>query len=180
MIRTVPAPTRSRPPSRTAVTALAVAVLAGVAPAPVPAHAQEAAAGGASATPEAAVASLFDAMRAADSARARPLFHPEATLARPVEEASGVVLQRVPLQGFLDAIGSAEPGSLDERVGEVRVRRDGRLATAWMDYAFYLDGELHHCGVNAFQLYRTEAGWKIFGIADTSRTEGCAEEWGAD
>ncbi len=131
-------------------------------------------------TPAGAVERLFDAMRNADSARARQLFHPEATLARPVERDSGVVLRRVAVDRFLATIGSAEPGSLDEKIGEIRVRRDGRLATAWMEYVFYLDGELHHCGVNAFQLYRAEGGWKIFGIADTSRTEGCAEEWSAD
>lgn len=139
---------------------------------PAPAPAQRAATELPS-SPEGAVEALFDAMRHADSARARQLFHPGATLARPVESDSGVVLRTVPLEGFLGAIGSAEPGSLDEKIGEVRVRRDGRLAAAWMDYVFYLDGELHHCGVNAFQLYRTDGGWKIFGIADTSRTEGC-------
>ena len=47
-----------------------------------------------------------------------------------------------------------------------------------MRYAFYLDGELHHCGVNAFQLVRTADGWAAFSIADTSREEGC--DWPPD
>lgn len=129
------------------------------------------------ATPEAAVKELFDGMRAADSARVRRLFEPGTALARPAESEDGVTVERVPIDRFLSAVGGAEPGQLDERIRGLEVRRDGRLATAWMEYAFFLDGELHHCGVDAFQLYRSEQGWKVFGLADTSRTEGCREEW---
>lgn len=129
------------------------------------------------ATPEAAVQELFDAMRAADSARARRLFEPGSTLARPVETDDGVTVQRVSLDQLLAAVGGAEPGQLDERIRGLEVRQDGPLATAWMEYAFFFEGELHHCGVDAFQLYRSERGWKVFGLADTSRTEGCRDAW---
>lgn len=131
-------------------------------------------------TPEAAVTALFDAMRAADSARVRKLVEPGAELARPVDTEHGTALRRVPVEQFIAAVGSAEPGQFDERVRNLDIRRDGALATAWMEYAFHLDGELHHCGVNAFQLYRTGSGWKIFGLADTSRAEGCSQEWEGD
>jgi hypothetical protein len=77
------------------------------------------------------------------------------------------------VQGWLDAIGGAEPGQLEEKTWDLEVHRDGRLASAWMRYAFYLDGELHHCGVNAFQLFRRNGGWQVFGVSDTSREEGC-------
>lgn len=160
-------------------TLASLALLAALAAVASPARAQERPAGDSPASPEEAVTALFDAMRAADSARARALFHPEATLSRPVEGDSGVALQRVPLEAFLAAVGGAEPGQLDERIGPVRVQRDGRLATAWMAYTFLLDGSVHHCGVNAFQLFRGDRGWEIFGIADTSRTEGCREEPGS-
>lgn len=123
--------------------------------------------------PEAAVRGLFDAMRAADSAAARRYLHPEARLHRPVEEEGQPALQASGVEGWLQAIGGAEPGQLDEEIWDLEIRRDGRLATAWMRYAFYLDGEMHHCGVNAFQLVRTADGWAAFSIADTSREEGC-------
>ena len=124
-------------------------------------------------TPEAAVRGLFDAMRAADSTAARRYLHPEARLHRPVEEEGQPALRVSGVEGWLEAIGGAEPGQLDEEILGLEIRRDGRLATAWMHYAFYLDGELHHCGVNAFQLVRTADGWEAFSIADTSREEGC-------
>lgn len=134
---------------------------------------------GGAATPEAAVRGLFDAMRAGDSAAARQLLHPEARLHRPVREDGGAALSVSGIGGWLEAIGGAEPGQLDEKIWGLEVRTDGRLATAWMRYAFYLDGQLHHCGVNAFQLVRLEGGWRAFGIADTSREEGCEGPPGA-
>jgi len=123
--------------------------------------------------PEAAIRGLFDAMRAADSAAARRYLHPESRLHRPVEEEGQPGLRTSGVEGWLQAIGGAEPGQLDEEIWDLEIRRDRRLATAWMRYAFYLDGELHHCGVNAFQLVRTADGWAAFSIADTSREEGC-------
>lgn len=144
-------------------------LLAGAAPSPA---AGQADAGGAD-TPEAAVRGLFDAMRSADSAAARRLLHADARLQRPVRREGAAALQVSDVGGWLDAIGGAEPGSLDEKIRDLRVRTDGDLATAWMRYALYVDGELHHCGVNAFQLVRLDGGWKAFSIADTSRREGC-------
>ncbi len=60
------------------------------------------------------------------------------------------------------------------------MRRDGRLATAWMQYAFYLEDDLHHCGVNAFQLVRLDDGWVAFSIADTRREQVCEAPPGED
>ena len=151
-----------------ALLAAALALLA----LPAPAPSQQPDAAGA-ATPEAAVRGLFDAMRSADSAAARNYLHPDARLQRPVEEDGEQALSVSGVGGWLRSIGGAEPGQLDEEIWDLEVRRDGRLATAWMQYAFYLDGELHHCGVNAFQLVRLEDGWVAFSIADTSREQGC-------
>ena len=50
---------------------------------------------------------------------------------------------------------------------------DGRLASAWMEFAFYLGENLSHCGVNSMQLYRTDEGWKIVYLADTNRPPTC-------
>ena len=78
---------------------------------------------------------------------------------------------------FLAAVAAA-PVTYDERLGEVEVRADGDLATAWMPYRFYAGDQFSHCGVNAMQLVRdgesgSGAGWRIVQIIDTRRTEGC-------
>jgi len=119
------------------------------------------------------VRALFDGMRAGDTTAMRALVHPETRLARPVREAGGVRLSLDPVEAWLEGVGRASGRSLDERTWDVEVRVRGDLATAWMDYAFYLDGELSHCGVNAFQLYRSDAGWKVFQVADVAKREGC-------
>lgn len=123
---------------------------------------------------EAVVRGLFDAMRDADSAAARALFHPDARLSGPVEKEGEVLLRTSPVGPFLEAVGGAEE-QWDERIADLEIRVHGRLATAWMDYVFHLGGDLSHCGVNAMQLYRSTEGWKIFQIADTRRTDGCPD-----
>lgn len=122
----------------------------------------------------AVVDGLFDAMRGGDRAAAEALFHPDAVLGGPVQTDEGVGLRMSGVQGFLEAIGNAEQ-EWDERIWNVEIRTDSELATAWMSYAFYLDGEFSHCGVNAFQLVRSDDGWKIFVISDTRRQDDCGE-----
>ena len=39
----------------------------------------------------------------------------------------------------------------------------GLIATVWAPYDFWIDGKLSHCGIDAFDLIKTEDGWKIAG-----------------
>ncbi len=121
---------------------------------------------------------LFDAMRAADSAAVRAAFHPDLKLmASSGQRQDGVPLVRFgDLDGFMEAVGGASPGDLDEQIGEPEIRIDDNLATVRTPYAFYLKGQLSHCGVNVFLIARTSFEWKIVGLADTRRMQGC-EEW---
>lgn len=153
----------------------AVLALASLPTLPAPAAAQDGSPASDAEAVERVIRDLFDAMAAGDSAAAREQFAAEARLERTVTSDGETRLQVVAVEDFLASIGGAGPGRLEEEIWDVRVRVDGKLATAWMPYRFYLDGAFHHCGVNAFRLYETSDGWKIFGIADTSRTEGCPE-----
>jgi hypothetical protein len=58
---------------------------------------------------------------------------------------------------------------LDEQIWDLEIQVDDRLATAWMKFAFFRSEEFSHCGVNAMMLFKDTDGWKIFGLADTSR-----------
>lgn len=147
--------------------ALAASACAGHTPAPAPVSpADEAAV-------MATVQRLFDAMRAGDSTAARSVFHPEATLAS-VSVREGVpVVQRSPVDRFVQAVGAPHEQVWDERIWNPEVRIDGDLATVWMNYAFFLGDRFSHCGVNTFQLIRTSEGWKTFHLADTRRQSPC-------
>ncbi len=120
---------------------------------------------------------LFDAMRGADSAAARRAFHPELLrLASSGEREGTPAVGFGEVERFVRSIGGAAPGDLDERIGEAEIRVDDNLATVFTPYAFHYKGQLSHCGVNVFLVARTADGWKIVGLADTRRGQGC-EEW---
>ncbi|ALJ01411.1 hypothetical protein DC20_12090 [Rufibacter tibetensis] len=123
---------------------------------------------------EAAVVRLFDGMRAGDSTMARSVLAANARLLSVGAGKDGIVMPReTPINKFVEMIGQNHPQALDERIWNVKVNVDGDLATLWCDYAFYVGDTFSHCGADAFQLYRSPQGWKIFVISDTRRKEGC-------
>ena len=138
--------------------------------APAPAAAQD----GEEAAVMAVVEAMFDAMRAGDSAAMRAVLHPTATGASAsVRDGVSTLTREESLDGFVQAVGTPHEEVWDERIWDTEVRVDGNLATAWMKYAFYAGEEFSHCGVDAFQLFKGEDGWKVFHVADTRRREGC-------
>lgn len=124
-----------------------------------------------------AVAStLFDAMRARDTAAVRSLFAPGARLVGLRTRADGsVVFQQLTVDQFVSFIGRDTRGEWLERAFHPEIRMSGTLATIWADYDFHLGGVFSHCGVDSLQLLRFEDGWKIVSLADTYVTTGCPE-----
>jgi cyanophycinase len=116
---------------------------------------------------------LFDAMRAADSAAARPLFHPQARLFVPDTRNGESVVNVSSLEDFLRSIAGSNR-QFDERFNNPEVRVDGNLAMVWTPYDFYRGERFSHCGIDAFHFARAGSGWVILQIAYNRRTEGCA------
>lgn len=54
-----------------------------------------------------------------------------------------------------------------ERGFEPVVQVAGHLASVWLPYDFYTNGEWSHCGVDVFILLRTDEGWRIASLAWT-------------
>ena len=73
---------------------------------------------------------------------------------------------------FINSIVNA-PAEPRERMWDPEVRIDGDLATLWAPYDFHLGDRFSHCGVDALQLVRTDAGWRIASIAYTVHREDC-------
>jgi len=117
---------------------------------------------------------LFDGMRAGDSTAVRATFHPALTLQSVGIRDGATMMQEGSADQFVQAVGQPHEQVWDERIWDVVIHVDDPLATAWMNYAFYLGEELSHCGVNAFRFLRGADGWKILSIIDTRRREGCA------
>ncbi len=123
---------------------------------------------------KATIATLFDGMRAGDSTRVASTFHPEMTLNSVVLGPDGESYRMMAgdPQAFLAAVGTPHDEVWDERVGEIDVRVDAGLATAWMAYRFYVGDTFSHCGVNAVQLAKLDGRWQIVNLMDTRR-QGC-------
>ena len=117
---------------------------------------------------------LFDGMRAGDSSMVSATFYPGATMFTSFTNKEGQPeLKKGDLDRFLMFIGSPHDKVLDEPIWDTEIQIDGNLAQVWTKYAFYLGEEFSHCGVDAFQLTRTNKGWKIFHLTDTRQREGC-------
>jgi Putative lumazine-binding len=50
-----------------------------------------------------------------------------------------------------------------ERIWDPDVRVRGPIAIVWAPYDFWTDGTFSHCGVDAFDLVKTDEGWRIVG-----------------
>lgn len=125
-------------------------------------------------TPENTIATLFQAMYDGDSTMANLTFAEDASLNSVFTTKDGI--QKVKsgeVSGFINAIGTPHDEIWDERVTNLKVKIDGDLAQAWMDYSFYLGDKFSHCGVNAMHLVRQDKEWKILQIVDTRRKEDC-------
>ncbi len=117
----------------------------------------------------AAIHDVFDGMRTKDSAKVSARLAEGVVLRRAGERDGTPELSASAAQGWLNSIAQERDEILDEQVWDVEIQVDGRLATAWMKFAFFFGGEFSHCGVNAMMLFKDSDGWKIFGLADTSR-----------
>jgi len=57
----------------------------------------------------------------------------------------------------------ASKQTMRERMWNPEVRVHGLIATVWTPYDFWIDGKFSHCGIDAFDLVKTEEGWKLAG-----------------
>ena len=128
-----------------------------------------------SATVHRLIISLFDGMREGDSAKVSSTFHKDVKMYTSFTDKEGqLVLKKGKLTSFLNAIGTPHDKIWDEKISGTKVFIDGGIAQVWTDYAFYVDQEFSHCGVDAFHLVKEPSGnWKIIHLMDTRREEGC-------
>lgn len=66
-----------------------------------------------------------------------------------------------------------KPGAVKEVMYDPKTHIDGDWAMVWGRYVFFAEGKLSHCGINQFNLVRTEAGWKIANGASTIDPGAC-------
>ncbi|RKS50664.1 hypothetical protein BC962_2437 [Gillisia mitskevichiae] len=78
---------------------------------------------------------------------------------------------------FLKAIYAIpKTTKFEEKIHSYKIQVDGPMANVSTPYSFFVNGELSHCGVNTFQLFKEKGSWKIVYIIDTRTKKGCGSE----
>jgi hypothetical protein len=118
---------------------------------------------------------LFKGMELGDSAMVHSTFASSVTMATVYKDKTGApqIRREDSIKGFLEAVGKPHTEILYEEIWDVEVKIDGDFAQAWCDYAFYVDKNFSHCGIDAFHFFKEKDGWKIFHLADTRRKTDC-------
>jgi len=120
------------------------------------------------------ISNLFNGMNKGDSAMVHSAFTEDTGMATiGLDKEGNPILKRGSLKGFLVAMGTPRKEVYSEPIWDVKFDVDGNFAQVWAKYAFYIDKNFHHCGVDAFQLFKGNNGWKIFQLTDTRQTEDC-------
>jgi len=77
------------------------------------------------------------------------------------KEGKSVLVTSKP-NAILNAISKRpEDQKWDERLLDYNIQIDGNMANVWTTYEFWFNNTFHHCGVNSFQLFKSENKWKI-------------------
>jgi|ERR1700732_4809245 hypothetical protein len=117
---------------------------------------------------------LLDGWREADASKLEAALHPdfrEVTLHLQDGKWNFAVEVRDML---IKTMGRISKGAWDDQLIDPQIHVDGPIAVVWSHYKFIVryteNGVAHapmHCGIETFQLYRAESGWKVVNFADT-------------
>ena len=69
-----------------------------------------------------------------------------------------------------------KPDAVEEVMYAPNVEVSGDWAMVWGRYVFFVGDKISHCGINQFNLVRTDAGWKIANGASTINPGDCNEK----
>ncbi len=119
---------------------------------------------------------VFDGMRESDTTKMAPYMHPNLKMqSLNVDGGSNEVSQLNGAQGWLNAVAKNDGDVWNEQIDNLKIQTDGAVASAWMDYKFYLGDKLSHCGINSFQFIKMDGKWKIIYIIDSRFKSNCSE-----
>jgi hypothetical protein len=114
--------------------------------------------------------------RDAEAARSLITEETRLTLLRPTQDGTGSRVVTMTGEQFIAAV-TRPGGKVKEVMRNPRIEVDGDLATVWAEYQVLVDGAVHHCGHDAFQLARKAGAWKVLNVSDTYSETGCGPAW---
>lgn len=122
------------------------------------------------------VNALFDRLGTADGEQFREVLAPEGTIfihnlmdpddPRLIVRSNAIMTDRT----------GPDEHQLAQRMGVPTVLQHGDMAHVWAPYAFWVDGERTHCGIDSISLSRSDGTWRVTNMSYTVEpTERCAE-----
>jgi tricorn protease-like protein len=75
---------------------------------------------------------------------------------------------------MMESIAKPKTKLYREEQDQCIIETNNVLASVWCKYVFYEENKILHCGINAYQLYKTKKGWKIIQITDSRQSFNCA------
>jgi len=122
----------------------------------------------------AAVQSFFDSMEKADAELAKKILMPDARFFSAAERDGKMTIRPSTGDAFVASFSNPNRGKALERMWDPEVRVQGSIAQVWTRYDFHNNGTFSHCGIDAFNLVKTDDGWKIASAMWTVERTGCA------
>lgn len=109
---------------------------------------------------------------ARDAAAIGRTMRPDATTTTVSEAGGKTTIVHKTRDEFLARFGPG-PERYEERLADPAIEIDGGIAMVWGRYTFLIDGKVHHCGYDHFDLVRDNGTWVIQNLTWSSRTTGC-------
>lgn len=119
------------------------------------------------------ITAMLAGLAARDPAAILAQVRPEGGATVAMENADGT--RTVSHTGWAAFAGAVKPGPAryEERLRDVAIDIDGDIAMVWAPYVFLIDGKIHHCGTDHFDMVRENARWQIVNVSWSQRTTGC-------
>lgn len=119
---------------------------------------------------------LFAHMAAANPQGIIDLHTPEAQLAAIRKMRDGKMRLDVINREAFSKFFTDKTAVIAEEMYAPKVEIDGDWAMVWGRYVFWLSNKVSHCGIDQFNLVRTDSGWKIANGASTIDPGACTEK----
>lgn len=119
------------------------------------------------------VNAFFAAIAASDPKAVLAVVRPDGGATYAAENADGT--RTITRRTWAEVAARFAPGAdrFEERISDPAIESDGDIAMVWAPYTFRINGKLHHCGVDHFDLIREAGTWKIANASWSSRLSGC-------
>jgi hypothetical protein len=124
----------------------------------------------------AVVNQLFTEMAAANPQGIIDLHTPESQLAAIRKTKEGKMRLDVIDRDAFSKFFTDKTAVIKETMYDPKVVVDGDWAMVWGRYVFWVSGKVSHCGIDQFNLVRTDTGWKIANGASTIDPGACTDK----